>query len=113
MTKRKAITDRMKWQSLLYWLEVPCPECGGGIGPDDEIQWDHRAALVHDGAHEYQNIRPVHYDPCHKAKSRRDVQAQAKVKRIAKGGRTRKGQPIKSRGFQKKPEGYKTRWSRT
>jgi hypothetical protein len=54
------------------------------------------------GPHEYQNLRPIHYDPCHKRKSKRDVAAKAKVARIT--GVT-KGRPKKkwaSRPFPKR-----------
>lgn len=78
-----------------------CVACGLAIHPEHIIQFDHRHADIHGGPHEYQNLRPLHYE-CHKAKTKRDVQANAKVKRIAKGGRKRKGRKMKSRPFQKK-----------
>lgn len=97
---RKAITERMKWQALLFWTAHFCPECGGLIDPDTKIEWDHRQALCHDGPHRYENIKPIHAD-CHKLKSARDHKANCKVKRLIKGPKQRKGPPIRSRGFDK------------
>lgn len=54
------------------------------------------------GAHEYQNLRPIHYDPCHKAKSRRDVAALAKVDRIIGVTCNKTKKKIPSRPFQKR-----------
>lgn len=99
--KRKAISDKMKIHSLLFWGNIRCPECHGDLQCDDEIEWDHRHALVFNGKHAYDNIRPLHAT-CHTQKTIRDVKANAKVKRIAAGGKKRKGPPIKSRGFDKK-----------
>ncbi len=69
MTARKAITDRMKWEALLYWNDVVCPECDVFLRSTDDIEWDHRHALVHGGAkanHENANLssenRPTHAD---------------------------------------------------
>lgn len=83
MSKRKPISDRLKWQSLLYWHSVECLECGELITPRDDIEWDHRHALVHGGAHVWSNIAPLHA-ACHTQKTIRDVKANAKVKRIIK-----------------------------
>ena len=109
--KRRAITDKMKWQSLLYWGRHICPECKEVVSHGAEIEWDHRHALVHLGPHEPQNIRAIHAS-CHKLKTARDIKANAKVKRIAKGGKTVRHPMKKGRGFQKKPEGYQHRWGR-
>lgn len=81
MTERKAITPAMKISCLLYRWFTPCSLCGKRIEPEDKVEWDHIHALVHDGPHEYQNLRPVHHE-CHKAKSAQDVKANAKVKRL-------------------------------
>lgn len=88
-------------------LAIRCYICGEKIMPGQVVQFDHIHADVHKGPHEYQNLRPVHYDPCHKAKTKRDIQANAKVKRLrgeTKGRPKRnwgKGRKLKSRGFQK------------
>jgi len=50
--------------------------------PGQAIQFDHIHSDIFGGAHEYQNLRPIHYDPCHKGKTRRDAKDNAKLKRI-------------------------------
>lgn len=67
-----------------------CYICGEQLLPGQKIQFDHVHADVHEGPHEYQNLRPVHYDPCHKNKTAKDIKANAKVKRLR--GET-KGRP--------------------
>jgi len=79
-----------------------CMECGVTLYPGDNVQWDHRHAIVHDGPHEYQNLMPLHTDPCHKAKTKRDVAANAKVKRIRGETKTKPSKPIPSRPFPKR-----------
>lgn len=114
----KPISRKMAVRALLYrfitgpvvglWSETQghvvyhpvCGECGGIIFPEHDIQFDHIHADVHGGPHEYQNLRPIHYDPCHKKKSAKDVAANAKVKRIRAGGRKKRGPRLQSRGFQ-------------
>lgn len=69
-----------------------CGLCGFKI-LNGSYEIDHVAALVHEGSNDDDNLRPVHVR-CHREKSRLDVAANAKVKRIAAGGKTRRG-----RGF--------------
>lgn len=57
-------------------------ECGEPLLPGQQIQFDHIHGDGMGGPHEYQNLRPIHYDPCHKRKTKRDVAALAKVDRI-------------------------------
>lgn len=85
-----------------------CPECGMPILPGQVVQFDHIHGHAMGGPHEYQNLRPIHYDPCHKAKSKRDVGALAKVDRITgvtgakrKSRKIPKGQKLQGRGFQR------------
>jgi len=67
--------------------------------PGQDIQFDHTHADVHGGPHEYQNLRPLH-KACHKIKTRADVKANAKVKRL-RGERKRKPKPkMRSGPFQ-------------
>src|ERR1051326_6922174 len=110
MTARKPITDKMKWQALLYWNDIPCPECGVFLCSTDDIEWDHRQALIHDGEHDCSNIEPLHAT-CHTQKTIRGVKALAKVKRLEKkrNGEPEKpkrnwpkGRKLQSRPFQKK-----------
>ncbi len=58
-----------------------CKECGLPIEPGQDIQFDHIHADVFDGPNEYQNLRPMHRN-CHKRKTKRDITANAKIKRI-------------------------------
>lgn len=109
------VTERMKIDAILdlavqLGAPLPCVECQEALLPGQKIQFDHRQATVHDGAHTFKQIRPIHYDPCHKRKTKRDVQGRAKRDRIAKGGRKRKGRKLQGKGFPKKPDGYEYRW---
>lgn len=116
--KRPTITERMKVDCLL-WLadseaEVRCPECGMMILPGQRIEWDHRHCLALDGPHVYENLRPVHYDPCHKQKSARDVKALAKVRRLANPRPSKRpmkssGKSLASRPFQKQVSRWKSK----
>jgi 5-methylcytosine-specific restriction endonuclease McrA len=80
--KRQAVTPNMKLNCLLERANIRCSECGGRITPYCVIEWDHIQALVHGGEHSYLNLRPLHI-VCHAAKTVRDIQANAKVKRLA------------------------------
>jgi hypothetical protein len=86
MTKpvtRKMAVDCLLWvASFFHGHSFHCRECGKPLLPGQDIQFDHLHADVHGGPHEYENLRPIHYDPCHKRKTARDVAANAKVKRI-------------------------------
>lgn len=89
----KPISRKMAVDCLLYRFERDCVTFGDNnaimacgicrltIAPGQNIQFDHIHAIVHQGPHEYQNLRPVHAE-CHKAKTKADIQANAKVKRI-------------------------------
>ena len=98
--KRKAITDKMKWQALLCWNGIRCPECFAPVEATEEMEWDHRQALIHGGEHHYSNIRVMHTH-CHARKTARDVKANAKVKRLAKGPKKPKGRKMQSKPFPK------------
>lgn len=119
MTKRKAITERMKILSLLYWHDIECPECGQWISSGDQVEWDHRVPVALGGGHDHTNIMACH-KTCHAEKTRgtkattygSDIHAIAKARRIASGGRKRKGPKMKARPFQKKPKGYTHRWGK-
>ncbi len=80
MTKRKAITPAMKIACLLNRAYVVCL-CGNRVLPSDKIEWDHTQALVHEGEHDYTNIRPLHVF-CHLEKTKLDIKANAKVRRL-------------------------------
>lgn len=101
----KPISRRMAVDALLYrfGLErhvIICTVCHTVLRPGDEIQFDHTHADVHGGPHEYQNLRPLH-KACHKIKTRADVKANAKIKRIRGQNKTRPKAKIANRPFQK------------
>lgn len=78
--------------------------CACGCGEKLEaphIQFDHhnQSSLSDDQSHE--NFRALSTDH-HKVKTRLDAKARAKVKRIASGGKKRKGKPLQGRGFDKR-----------
>ncbi len=81
MTKRLPITPQMKIDCLLSRADIRCIICAEVLLPGVEIEWDHIQALVHQGSHDYWNLRPLHPE-CHKSKTARDIAANAKVKRI-------------------------------
>lgn len=91
----KPVTPAMKVNCLLWLCAINCPECHQPVLPEQRIEWDHRHCVALAGPHEYQNLRPVHYD-CHKKKSARDVKAIAKAKRLANPKPSKR--PMKSSG---------------
>lgn len=108
----KPISRKMAVSCVLFrfvaqhgvWL--PCSICGKDILIEDEIQFDHIHADIFSGPHEYQNLRPVHTE-CHKIKTKADIQANAKIKRITNpkpSKRPMKSGKVKmqSRPFQKR-----------
>ena len=100
MTERQAIPAKMKIMCLLFRVWTPCAICEARINVDDEIEWDHVWELSDGGPHTYVNIRPVHAG-CHQKKSARSTTQRAHIKRLAAGGKMRKGPKMKSRGFPK------------
>jgi 5-methylcytosine-specific restriction endonuclease McrA len=66
-----------------------------------EFQIDHSTPLHHGGAHHPNNWMVVHVE-CHKAKTKLDVKASAKIKRIIKADtEPKKPSRLQSRGFDK------------
>lgn len=114
----KPVSRKMAVDCLLYWFQQPeatitaadgslaiylkCPECRKPILPGQVIQFDHRHADVHGGPHNYKAIRPVHYDPCHKKKTARDIKAKAKGDRILGLTKTRPKRKMPRRPFPKR-----------
>lgn len=83
-----------------------CADCGKKLRPG-MFDVDHRQALVHGGDNEPDNLVAICFD-CHKAKTRKDVQARAHGDRIAAGGRQRTGKPMdgsRNSKFKKKMDG--------
>lgn len=102
--KRPAITQAMQLALWRRFGSVLCSVCEirlhGGL-----FHWDHHLALVDDGAHEVENVRPVCF-LCHRKKSAREHKNNAKAKRLAKAKAAheageKKASRMKSRGFDK------------
>lgn len=55
--------------------------CGEEFNETDTIEYDHMHALCFDGPDKEENFRPLHF-LCHKKKTRSDVKALGKVKRL-------------------------------
>lgn len=93
MIDRRALTQRQK-VALILAQNGRCAEneCGCKLCPGF-IEFDHIQALIHGGDNEPDNWRAICTN-CHKAKTRRDVQARSHCDRIAIGGRQRKGPPM-------------------
>lgn len=77
-----------------------CGACWVCNEPLGAFQIDHRQAVVHGGDNAEDNLRALCI-PCHREKTRRDVGSNAKARRIAKGGKVRRGPKMKSRPFPK------------
>lgn len=75
---------------------LACSLCGQELLPGQNIHFDHIHAVVFDGPHEYMNLRPIHFHPCHKEKTARDNKDNAKVKRILDPKPSKR--PMKSSG---------------
>jgi 5-methylcytosine-specific restriction endonuclease McrA len=121
VSKRKAITERMKIDALLYVGTlggIPLCTCGERVEPGQPIDWDHYIPLGLNGAHDYRNLRPLHRD-CHRIKTSgskatsagSDIHKIAKVKRLQRKAagtwkKTKrawpKGRKMQSRPFQTK-----------
>jgi len=109
---RKPFTKREIIDTLLYRVEMQfgeplkCAISGEPMRPGDPVEIDHIHADALGGKHEYRNFRPV-LKAAHKPKSKRDVQALAKIDRIT--GVTKQGpkRKIPTRKFAKAPEGFK------
>lgn len=106
----KPISRKMAVDCLLWIVEnhigvLFCTICHAPCKAGQDIQFDHIHAIVHEGPHEYQNLRPVHAE-CHKKKTARDIKDNAKVKRLAnpkpsKHPMPKTGRKIPSRPFRK------------
>jgi len=106
MTKpisRKMAVDCLLHRFALGKMFLSCGICGHVVLPSEgNIQFDHHHAIVHDGPHEYQNLRPVHAE-CHKKKTKADVQANAKIKRLRGELKPRRKLKIPGRKLQSRP----------
>lgn len=107
--RRKPITDKMKWQALLYRFAVPCVICKVSLGPKAEIEWDHFWPIALGGPDSYQAIRPLH-KACHAKKTfgTKATTAGSDIHKIAKDKRFAKGKMAVNKGAKKKL----TAWSK-
>jgi len=55
---------------MQFGVTLICPECKEPLLPGQNIHFDHIHADVLGGEHHYSNLRPIHYDPCHKKKAK-------------------------------------------
>lgn len=83
-----------------------CGICQFPIKAGQRLDFDHIHADIFDGPHEYENLRPLHFE-CHKDKTARDIKANAKVKRLAnpmpsKHPMKSSGRKLQSRPFAKR-----------
>lgn len=79
--KRQRPSRTTERNMFLFRYEVTCAVCRERILPGQPIEIDHIQALCHEGDNEFKNLRPLHV-ACHKAKTAKDVKANAKVKRL-------------------------------
>lgn len=110
MTRRNSVRDRRecfdsnKYVDALGRTVMDCHICGGVILPATE-KWEAEHVLMR--ALGGTVVKPAHYSPCHKAKTKVDVKTYSKAKRVGDrnfGIRQSKGFP--------KPKGAKFDWSR-
>lgn len=98
--KRRTPTDREK--SLIRdRQDGKCAICGE---VPKAWEYDHHVPLALDGSNDLENMRGLCDVPCHDVKTRADLKAIAKAKRIARklaGTWRPERQKIKSRGFSK------------
>jgi 5-methylcytosine-specific restriction endonuclease McrA len=108
MTRRRAITEKMKIASLLYHNDIECALCGQWLTSVDPIEWDHYRPLAMDGAHDETNIMAVHAK-CHLQKTfgAKATTAGSDMHKIAKDKRFAKGKMAVNKGGKKK-----TAWSK-
>jgi 5-methylcytosine-specific restriction endonuclease McrA len=102
--KRRAFTAR-EVASVFIKYDARCASCRDKVKLG-EYAIDHIQALDHLGKHELDNWQLL-CTPCHIVKTKRDVSASAKGRRIR--GEVGQGQkrPIPSRGFQKRTTPHK------
>lgn len=110
----KPVTRKLAVDCLLdrvirqFGAPLLSPADGEPLMPGDAIQFDHIHADTFGGAHEYQNLRPIHTER-HKKKTKQDVQDKAKIDRITgvTKGRPKTKWPKRKmdggRKFQKRP----------
>ena len=78
--------EKRKYLSVKDRLDIlvnkpHCSVCGHKLGSLDEIDWDHIIPLELGGTNEKENFQGLH-KTCHKEKTRQDVKAISKARRI-------------------------------
>ncbi len=109
MVDRRSISKKRRAQICLA-QDGKCFVCGDPLKVG-KFEIDHRQALVHGGDDADDNLAALCTN-CHTAKTRADVQANAKVQRLIYGGRTRKGPPMqgsRASGLKKHMDGSVSR----
>lgn len=122
MEKRKPLT-RAQLAQLVLDQQGKCAECGSKLNfsKPRQVVDEHRVPLFSGGTNDTDN-RELRCKPCATEKTIGEAPDRAKVRRI-EGGKTQadkraalkasgKYRPIKSRGFQKRPEGAPSGWRR-
>lgn len=109
----KPVTRKMAVDCLLYKVFVQFGSYlkdaeGEDLKPGDPVQFDHIHADVFGGAHHYENLRPMQASS-HKKKTKRDVQAKAKIDRLT--GVTGQNRP-KRKWASRPMQSGKTNWPR-
>lgn len=92
MEARRHLTQAQKAKVMLRQLGK-CAGCGKRLIVG-LFEFDHIQDLQHDGDNELDNWQALCTKPCHRLKTKKGVQARAKVERVAVGGRQRKGPPM-------------------
>ncbi len=105
-TARRSLTPARKRRCHLFWKGL-CAVCGLPValkGPS--VRYDHEIPVWTGGADDDgPNLRSLHRDPCDKTKTRIDVAAIAKCKRLAGETCTKRGRPIPQRANPWPPKG--------
>lgn len=118
VTRKLAVDCLLHRIILQFGKPLIAVSTGEELLPGMAIEFDHVHADVHGGPHEYENLRPLP-KATHKKKTKADVQANAKIRRIRGENKPRvkkripsrptvscgtfpKGQKMQSRPFQKR-----------
>lgn len=105
MTDRRAISQRQRLAMFTAQNGI-CADCPRKLMPG-MYHADHRIPLADGGADDESNLKLICLD-CHKAKTRGENRSRAHHKRIAAGGKTRKGKPMpgsRASKFKRKMDG--------
>jgi len=97
MTKRRPSTPSatMKLASLYALGQIKCALCGAVLTADG-TEWDHIAAVILDGPHEADNLRPLDAD-CHKRVTARLARDLGHIRRLTGANKPKRSRPIPAR----------------